>query len=58
MIKIIDDLHLEGYQLVEEGWNFPIIEIDYLLKEHSGETFWLRSEDCRLYEIEEVENND
>lgn len=56
MIKIVNDL--SGYQLKEEGWSFIVLELDYLLEEHTGETFWFNKEDGRLYEIEEVENND
>ena len=34
----------------EQGWDFPITEIDYLLEEHEGETFALK--DDRLWECD------
>ena len=33
--------------IVENAWDFPIEELDYLLEEHDGETFALR--DGRLW---------
>lgn len=44
MIKI----SLDETLIDENGWNFPLEEIGYLLAEHSGETFVLK--DNRLYE--------
>lgn len=51
MIKIIDEeeYNNESYIRDEEGWDFPLEELDYLLKEHSGEVFLLQS--GRLYEV-------
>lgn len=34
----------------EQGWDFPVEEIDYLLEEHEGETFALKDE--RLWECD------
>ena len=34
----------------EQGWDFPVEEIDYLLDEHAGETFALK--DKRLWECD------
>lgn len=34
----------------EQGWDFPISELDYLLEEHEGETFALK--DDRLWECD------
>lgn len=33
-----------------DNWSFPLDELDYLLKEHSGESFALI--DGRLYELQ------
>ena len=45
-IKIIDDER----RIREDGWDFPITEIPYLLADHDGETFVYK--DGRLYEAE------
>lgn len=47
-IKIIDD----ESRIKEDGWDFPLSEMAYLLAEHEGETFVLKG--GRLYEAEEV----
>ena len=46
-IKITTDKSMIQYG----GWDFPIEELDYLIEEHSGETFVLV--DGRLYEAKE-----
>lgn len=43
-------IYKEG-PLAEEGWDYPIKELDYLLEEHSGESFVLKNN--RLYEMTE-----
>lgn len=51
MIKIIDEEEYNNgsYMRDEEGWDFPLEELDYLLKEHNGEVFLLQN--GRLYEV-------
>lgn len=49
-ITITDDVT----KIVEDGWDFPIEELDYLLEEHDGETFALK--DGRLWECGETKN--
>ena len=48
-ITTIDD---KRFRVTEDGWDFPINELGYLLEEHDGETFILYG--WRLYEAEEV----
>ena len=46
-------------ELTEDGWDFPIDEIDYLLDEHAGESFALAYDedgDYRLFEIDDYFN--
>lgn len=43
-------IYKEG-QLVEDGWDYPLDELGYLLEEHPGESFVLK--DDRLYEMTE-----
>ncbi len=43
-------IYKEG-PLAEEGWDYPIKELDYLLEEHPGESFVLKNN--RLYEMTE-----
>ncbi len=43
-------IYKEG-PLAEEGWDYPVEELDYLLEEHPGESFVLQ--DDRLYEMTE-----
>lgn len=43
-------IYKEG-QVAEEGWDYPVEELNYLLEEHPGESFVLQ--DDRLYEINE-----
>ena len=52
MIKITDDAN----RIDREAWDFPTDEIDYLLKEHDGETFVLKS--GRLYEAEQQQEEE
>ena len=57
MIKIIDkeEYNNGSYIRDDEGWDFPIEELDYLLEEHNGEVFLLQND--RLYEIIEMESD-
>ena len=57
MIKIIDkeEYNNGSYIIDDEGWDFPIEELDYLLEEHNGEVFLLQND--RLYEIIEMESD-
>ncbi len=48
MIKICT---MEETLIKEDAWDFTIEELDYLLKEHSGETFVLMED--RLWEAED-----
>ena len=51
MIKIINEEEYNNgcYIREKESWDFPLEELDYLLKEHKGEVFMLK---CgRLYEV-------
>lgn len=43
-------IYKEG-QPVEDGWDYPIDELEYLLEEHPGESFILNGD--RLYEMNE-----
>lgn len=47
-INIIDD----ESRIAEDGWDFPLEEVPYLLAEHEGETFVYKG--GRLYEAKEV----
>ena len=47
-ITIIDDEN----KIDEDGWDFPLEEIPYLLADHDGETFVYKN--GRLYEAKEV----
>lgn len=47
MIKICT---MEETLIKEDAWDFTIEELDYLLREHSGETFVLMED--RLWEAE------
>ena len=51
MIKIIDEEEYNNgsYMRDEEGWNFPLEELDYLLNEHNRAVFLLQN--GRLYEV-------
>ena len=51
MIKIIneEEYNNSSYIIEKESWDFPIEELDYLLKEHKGEVFLLKY--GRLYEV-------
>ena len=51
MIKIINEEEYNNgcYIREKESWDFPLEELDYLLKEHKEEVFMLK---CgRLYEV-------
>lgn len=49
MIKIYTFEEVDG-NIAEDSWDFPFEEIDYLLKEHNGESFTIL--DGRLWEVE------
>ena len=51
MIKIINEEEYNNgcYIREKESWDFPLEELDYLLKEHKGEVFLLKY--GRLYEV-------
>lgn len=46
-------IYKEG-QVAEDGWDYPVAELDYLLEEHPGESFVLK--DDRLYEMTDDSN--
>lgn len=57
-INNIGDAFIKIYKssdsILEDAWDFPIEELDYLLEEHPGESFVLSN--GRLWEIAESDN--
>lgn len=49
MVSIVSEW--DGILAKDDGWDFPIEELPYLLDEHDGETFIYSN--GRLYEAEE-----